>query len=205
MKELYTIGHSNHFIERFLELVLRHRIEVLCDVRSVPYSRQNPQFNREHLKQTLKKAEIKYIFLGKELGARTDDPTCYIDGKVDYHQLAKTSIFQEGLSRLNQGIDNYRVALMCAEKDPVTCHRTILICRQLRSENIEIKHILDNGEIEYNKHLEQRLMCLVRVQQDLFSSLEDLIEQSYDRQGQKIAYVTDDPQITSYLERVKLR
>jgi uncharacterized protein (DUF488 family) len=187
-KELYTIGHSNHPINHFIDLLAIHHIEVICDVRSAPYSRYNPQFNREPLRQALKQSEIGYVFLGKELGARTDDPACYVDGKISYHRLSQTPVFQIGIARLEAGIDRYRVALLCAEKDPVMCHRSILICHQLRSSNFEIKHILDDGAVEQHRQLEQRLMRVVGVQQDLFSEPEDLIEEAYVRQASRIAY-----------------
>ena len=92
---IYTIGHSTHEIENWISLLKRHRIEAVADVRSVPYSRWQPQFNRESLIDSLKTHGIAYVFLGKELGARTDDPECYEDGRVKYRLLAKTKLFKE--------------------------------------------------------------------------------------------------------------
>ena len=132
MSELYTIGHSNHSTEKFIELLLKHEITAVCDVRSQPYSKFNPQFNRENIQKELKQSNIAYVFLGRELGPRSDDPACYIDGKVQYHLLAATDLFQQGLKRLLKGILSHRIAMMCAEKDPVMCHRMILVCRYLR-------------------------------------------------------------------------
>jgi uncharacterized protein (DUF488 family) len=202
-RELYTIGHSNHSIEKFIDLLSMHKVDVLCDVRSAPYSKHNPQFNREPLREALKNASVQYIFLGKELGARSDDPSCYVEGKVQYHRLVRTDLFQQGISRLQKGIETYRVALMCAEKDPLMCHRTILVCRHIRSDDLDIKHILGNGKIEPNTQSEQRLLQTLRLQQDFFTSMEELIEQAYDKQGEKIAYVIHPADQSSALEEVE--
>jgi len=190
MKEIYTIGHSNHSIENLLKLLKKHHITALCDVRSHPYSKYNPQFNKETLVSTLKDNDIVYVFLGKELGARSDDSSCYdSEGKAQYVRLAKTEIFKEGVNRLNKGMASYRLALMCAEKDPITCHRTILICRHLRADDMKIKHILEDGSLETQQEAEQRLMKLLKLsEQDLFATHEQLIERAYDMQSEKIAY-----------------
>jgi hypothetical protein len=197
MKEIYTIGHSNHSIEKFLELLQKYGITAVCDVRSHPYSKYNPQFDYETLKQTLKKHDIAYVFLGKELGARSNDSTCYdSNGKVQYARLVQTSLFDEGIKRLNKGMGSHRIVLMCAEKDPLMCHRTILICRHLRADDLEIKHILETGYIETQQEAEQRLMEMLKIsKQDLFASPEQLIERAYETQGEKIAYTTENNNI----------
>ncbi len=82
MYDLYTIGHSTHTVDRFIELIRMHSIGVVCDVRSNPYSKFNPQYNRENIRRELKKDNISYVFLGRELGPRSDDPECYVDGNV---------------------------------------------------------------------------------------------------------------------------
>jgi uncharacterized protein (DUF488 family) len=188
-KELYTIGHSTHSTEKFVELLTQHSITAVCDVRSHPYSKFNPQFNRESLQKELKEYAITYVFLGEELGARSSDPNCYINGRVQYHALAQSDLFQQGLTRLRKGMETYRIALMCAEKDPITCHRTILICRQLRADNIDIKHILEDGSIENNARSEERLLQVLKLPPgDLFTTVEEYIERAYDLQGEKIAY-----------------
>lgn len=185
---LHTIGHSTHPVADLIALLATHGIEVVCDVRSSPYSRYNPQYNRENLIPELKTAGIKYVFLGKELGPRTDDSACYEDGKVSYRLLAQTPLFQEGLNRLRDGVKRYRVALLCAEKDPIVCHRTILVCRELRTE-VDIRHILENGAIEPQADLEARLLQLHKLNQmNLFESRTDQLERAYDAQANKIAY-----------------
>ncbi len=193
MKELFTIGHSAHTVEAFAALLKRHDINALCDVRSSPYSRYAPQFNRESLKQEVLKRGIAYIYLGAELGPRSTDLSCYENGKVQYARLAEKEIFQRGLARLRNGMETYRIALVCAEKDPLTCHRTILICRNLRGENICIRHILEDGSLEDNRDAELRLMKLLKIEPaDLFSSEEDQIRRAYDLQADKIAYILEE-------------
>ncbi len=190
MAELYTIGHSTHTIDRFIELLSIHEITAVCDVRSDPYSKFNPQFNHETLQTELKRHGVAYVFLGKELGPRSDDPDCYVERKVDYNRLSQTELFQEGLRRVRQGMKSYRIALMCAEKDPVMCHRTILVCRRLRAEGMRIRHILDDGSIEENDQTIKRLMELLKLlERDLFHSPEEMIERVYDLQGDRIAFI----------------
>jgi uncharacterized protein (DUF488 family) len=195
MKELFTIGHSVHTVDGFLGLLARHDVNALCDVRSSPYSRYSPQFNRESIKEDVLKHGIAYIYLGAELGPRSSDPSCYENGKVQYQRLAEKEIFQQGLARLRKGIEHYRVALMCAEKDPLMCHRMLLICRHLRCENIRIRHILEDGSLEDNRDTEQRLMKLLKIDPaDLFSSEEEQILRAYDTQANKVAFILEEGQ-----------
>jgi uncharacterized protein (DUF488 family) len=186
---IYTIGHSTHAIGRFIELLRVHGITALCDVRSRPYSRMNPQFNREELKDALKDAEIKYVFLGKELGARTEDKSCYRNGKVQYPLLAQTSLFKKGIDRVMEGAHQYRIALMCAEKEPLECHRTILVARTLAEKGIPIVHILSDGQLETHAHAIERLIARLRVPgADMFREQDAVIADAYMRQGYEIAY-----------------
>ncbi|WP_411822461.1 DUF488 family protein [Leptospira sp. 'Mane'] len=184
---LFTVGHSNHTIEHFKSILIRHQIDVICDVRSNPYSKYNPQFNKEFLKNELKKSNIKYLFLGKELGARSDKKKYYINNKVKYSLLVKDPLFKIGIKRLEDGMKQYKIALMCAEKDPITCHRMILIIREIR-EKSSIQHILENGTLENNSEAESRLMNLHGLEINLFQQNNQLVEQAYDLQADKIAY-----------------
>ena len=194
---LFTIGHSTHTVEYFIELLKQHSITAVCDVRSNPYSNYNPQFNREMLRDKLKIHGIAYVFLGKELGAQSENLKCYIEGRVQYNCLADDPLFQQGINRLTQGMKQYQIALMCAEKDPITCHRTILVCREMRSHVKHIKHILAQGEIETNSEAESRLLHTLRIVPDMFSSKNECIEDAYDKQGKKIAYVVEKKQVTA--------
>lgn len=186
---VYTIGHSTYPIEKLIALLKQHGITALADVRSRPYSRMNPQFNREDLKDALKRNGIAYVFLGKELGARAEDPSCYVNGKVSYERLAQTELFRQGLDRLEEGMRRYRVALMCAEKDPLACHRTILVARHLRARGVEVDHILEDGTLESHEVAIGRLLKQLRLREDdMFRSREELMDEAYRMQAERIAY-----------------
>jgi len=192
MNTLFTIGYSGHQLHSFVELLVSNDITLLADVRSNPQSRHSPEFNAAALENYLAKFRIAYVHLGRELGARRVEKECYINGKVSYSLVTKLPIFQEGIRKALSSLEDHNVVLMCAEKDPVNCHRTILICRYLRNMGITIKHILDNGKIELNPETEQRLREILHVQPTLFDGpqgIVDLIEKAYDIQAEKIAYV----------------
>jgi len=190
-QKLFTIGHSRHALPRFLDLLQMHQISAVGDVRSTPYSRMNPHFSREPLRRELKRHNIAYVFLGDELGGRSSDPSCYdAEGRVQYDRISDTEDFQRGLRRIREGMQRHRIALMCAEKDPLTCHRTILVCRHLRKEcDLSIVHILADGQAEPHEESERRLLRLARKEQgDLFKSFYEQLEEAYDYQGLRIAY-----------------
>jgi len=150
----------------------------------------NPQFNQEPLKAQLKLAGIAYAPLGRELGARTDDRSCYENGKVQYYRLARTPLFRAGLNRLLEGVQTHRVALLCAEKDPITCHRMVLVCHELRHQPLDIFHIRADGSLESNAEAERRMVEAVSLPEyDLFSSGDEMIEEAYRLQGDRIAWV----------------
>jgi len=186
---VYTIGHSTHEPERFVELLGMHGITAVGDVRSHPYSRMNPQFNRELLKTTLAAGGIAYVFLGAELGARSEDRTCYEGGKVRYDRLAKTAPFRAGLERVREGMSRYKLALMCAEKEPLECHRGILVARHLEAAGIPVTHILADGSLEAHAAAMERLRGMLKLpESDLFRTAEDILEDAYRMQGERIAY-----------------
>ena len=186
---MYTIGHSNHSIERLLELLQGHAVNAVADVRSMPFSRHNPQFNRENLQRSIKGAGMEYVFLGKELGARSEDRSCFANGRLQFDLLARGELFQKGLARLRKGMETHRVALLCAEKDPLTCHRMILVCRNMRRDDVQIRHVLEDGSYEDNTESERRLMRSLGIaENNLFATAAELIESAYDLQGAKIGY-----------------
>jgi uncharacterized protein (DUF488 family) len=188
---IYTIGHSKHPLDRFIALLQQHGVDALADVRSTPYSRFNPQFNKERLTAALAAAGIRYVFLGEELGARTKDPSCYDEnGRVSYPKLASTELFRKGLERLLTGMRDHRIAIMCAEREPLDCHRTILVTRELEKAGATVTHILHDGSLEPHRQAMQRLAADLRLTgTDLFRTPDDLIEQAYDKQASRIAYV----------------
>src|SRR5438093_172268 len=189
---VFTIGHSTHSQERFFDLLRRHDITALCDVRSKPYSRINPQFNREELRRSLRASGIAYVFLGKELGARSEDPSCYHNGKVQYDRIAHTDLFRRGLDRIREGVKRYRITLMCAEKEPLECHRTILVARYLVDLGLHVQHIHADGRIEDHVDALTRLARQLNLrEEDMFRGREDVIADAYRLQGERIAYTSD--------------
>jgi uncharacterized protein (DUF488 family) len=156
---VYTIGHSNHSPQVFLDLLRKFEIRLLVDVRSQPYSRYLPHFNRPELEHLLANNDIQYLFAGEFLGGRPRDPKLYKNGQipegkadylnlVDYPEVARTDYFQRGLQRLEQLAAELTVAIMCSEEDPLQCHRHHLIAKDLDQHGILVRHIRRNGDAE---------------------------------------------------------
>jgi uncharacterized protein (DUF488 family) len=186
---VFTLGHSNHPIEHFLSLLRPHRIQAVADVRSTPFSRFNPQYNRQRLEESLRSEGIEYLFLGDELGARSSDPNCYDGDRVSYARLAATESFKRGLRRVIEESQTKRAALMCAEREPLDCHRTILVSRELAREHVPVMHIRADGTLEDHRHVMERLVeALDLGGPDLFETRDDQFEAAYEAQGRKIAY-----------------
>lgn len=189
MATLYTVGHSNHSIEKFISLLTANGITAIADVRSRPFSRRHPQFNQQRVAAALAQQGIAYVFLGKELGARSEDPSCYENGKVQYERLAATPAFKAGIERVLSGAEKFNVALMCAEKEPLDCHRTLLVSRALQRAGAAIAHILADGSLEPQETTMSRLIDLVGLSnEDLFQN-GDLIAAACRLREDKIAYV----------------
>jgi uncharacterized protein (DUF488 family) len=190
---VFTIGHSTQSVERFVALLKQHGVTAVADVRSKPYSRMNPQFNRGELRETLRESGVAYVFLGKELGARSEDRSCYLDGKVQYGRLAQTELFRHGLDRVLEGARGFRIALMCAEKEPLECHRTILVARHLEAPGVEIRHILGDGRVESHADTMDRLVRQLHLpESDMFSSRQDIVAEAYRIQEERVAYTLSD-------------
>lgn len=188
-KQIFTIGHSAHDIEQFISLLIAHDVTALADVRSRPFSRFHPQFNRDALKSALARAGIAYVFLGDELGARPDEPGVYEEGRVIYSRLAATPRFRHGLRRVLQGSERFQIALMCAEKDPLTCHRTILVARHLESPEHPVTHILPDGTLEPHTTAEERLLRAYELHRpELFRTRSERLEEAYRLRETEIAW-----------------
>lgn len=190
MKTILTVGHSNHELPVFLSLLSQHGVSAIADVRSQPTC-WLPHFERGALTGALRDARIDYVFLGQELGARRTEPECYEESRADYERIARLPAFRKGLLRIRTGLEKHRICLLCAEKEPLDCHRTILVCRHLREPAITIQHILADGSLEDHATTEQRLVKLTDVQPTLFEpdlTAADLLEQAYEIRGREIAY-----------------
>ncbi|MCI0377823.1 MAG: DUF488 domain-containing protein [Gemmataceae bacterium] len=153
---LYSVGHSNHPLEVFLALLRAAGIQVVADVRSSPYSKYVPQFNREALAAAIAEAGLQYQFLGRELGGRPDDPDCYdAEGYVLYQQVAESPLFVRAIERLDALRQDERVALMCSEENPGVCHRHLLIGRYLAGRGIPLLHIRSDGRLQADEEIQK--------------------------------------------------
>jgi uncharacterized protein (DUF488 family) len=156
---IFTIGHSNHSLDAFMGLLKRHGVTAIADVRSQPFSRRNPHFNREELEPALKQDGIVYVFLGDQLGGRPGQPSLYdADGRVDYQRVRTQDFFERGLERLDNARRKYTVALLCSEENPLDCHRGLMIAPALSERGIATAHIRGDGALETAAQLEQRLL-----------------------------------------------
>lgn len=192
---IYTVGHSNHSLAEFLALLSRHDVTAVADVRSAPYSRFRPHFNRDTLTAALKESGIRYSFLGRELGGRSDDPSCYEGGQIQYELVARTATFREGLARVVGGASCYRIALMCAEKEPLDCHRTLLVARALTEEGNDVVHILGDGKLETHESTMDRLLVQFDLSPngDLFQPRDELLAHAISLQARRVAFVSGGP------------
>jgi uncharacterized protein (DUF488 family) len=192
--EVLTIGHSAHSWERFVELLRSARVTAVADVRSSPYSRRNPQFNRDDLSEELRSDGFSYVFLGKELGGRPSEPRFYCNGVADYEKMAQTTEFNKGLDRIVEGAKTYRIALMCSERDPLDCHRCLLVGRALAQRGVRVSHILDVGKVMSHAEIEDWLLDLSgRSTDDLFAPRAERLATAYRERAQKVAFAEPKP------------
>jgi len=198
---IYTIGHSTHTIEYFIELLKKHHIDTIIDVRSTPGSSFVPQFNKGILINTLKKNNINYRSFADEFGARQkDNELLDSDGKVDFEKLIKTKKFLSAIAQLQDLLNKeVRIALMCSEADPTECHRFSVLSHYLVRHNFCVKHILKDGRLVENKYLEKELLEKFSKQlprSSLFKQnipIEELIDFVYKQINKKLAYSTKQP------------
>jgi uncharacterized protein (DUF488 family) len=172
MQAIKTIGHSNHPFERFVDLLKAGGVEALVDVRSIPYSRRFPQFGRERLAQRLAAAGILYRYEGAALGGRPAPGKSGV--AVSYDELATRLDFKDALDRLIAGAADATLCLMCAEKQPLDCHRTVLVSRRLAERGVQVEHLLADGGRESHAAIEDKLLASGEEgAPDLFTTAED--------------------------------
>ena len=190
---VFTIGHSNHTLQDLVANLRLHGVTAVADIRSSPYSRANPQFNRESFRKSLKANGVAYVFLGNELGGRPNDQSYYVDGRVQYHEIAKSEFFKEGLDRVRKGARSHKVTLLCSEAEPLACHRTILVAQELTTQGIAVVHIHANGKTESHAEAMTRLINTLGLShQDLYRTKEQIIADACAIQGTRIAYVSGE-------------
>jgi uncharacterized protein (DUF488 family) len=186
---IYSIGHSNLSLETFLALLRDAGIEAIADVRSSPWSRFNPQFNRETLKAALKAEGIAYSHLGQELGGRPKEPRFYCDGVADYRKMRRAPAFDAGLARLDAGARRYRLAILCSEQNPLECHRCLLVGRALAEAGRPVVHLLHDGTSMTQADVEAHLLALAGKEgEDLFASRAERLEAAYWAQNRTNAF-----------------
>lgn len=173
-KKIFSIGHSNHPIEKFISLLRQNNIELVVDTRSQPYSKFAPQFSTPSIEAALKTNGIDYLFLGKELGGRPQEPEFYdSEGHVLYWKLANTARLREGLQRLEDQAKKKRVAIMCSEEDPTCCHRRLLVGKVLSGRGTSLEHIRSDGRLQMDAEL-----IPVGAQNSLFNQEEKTVWRS---------------------------
>ena len=184
MSAVFTIGHSNHSLERFLELLAGARVEMIADIRSAPVSRHVAHFNKAALSKALHEAGLSYLFLGRELGGRPADPALFSDGVADFERMAEAPAFRGGLKRVETEALWLRLALMCSEKEPLDCHRCLLVGRALANDGVEVRHILADGGIVTQKEIEAELTGA----QGTLALDNDVLAAAYRERANKVAF-----------------
>jgi uncharacterized protein (DUF488 family) len=196
---LFSVGHSHHELAQFIALLRKARVTAIADVRSSPYSRRQPQYNRQDLESALCQCDIAYVFLGDQLGGRPIDRDLYDDkGRVDYERVRRTRAFRQGLDRLLHALEQYRVALLCSEEDPLDCHRGLMITPALQEWGIAPSHLRKDGSVETTTAMEERLLAETPIEAGLWTGLfrglltaedrREMLAEAYRKRAQKKAY-----------------
>lgn len=196
-KQIFTLGHSNLEPERFLELLRQARVEIVGDVRSNPQSARFPQFSQSVLENMLRNEKVDYLFLGEELGGRPDDPAAYYeDGRVNYCARRRSYAFTSGLERLLRLAEEKTVALLCAEEDPLECHRFLMISPELVAAGASPVHLRKDGSTETQEAAENRLLAAHGfagfAANTLFPEARaEALEKAYELQAARAAFRVD--------------
>jgi uncharacterized protein (DUF488 family) len=186
-RDLLTIGHSNLPADRFMTLLASAGVTALADVRSIPFSRWCPWFSGKALAQRLAGENIAYLALGEQLGGRPRDPKLYRNGVADYEAMAARPEFVAGLERVVDEIARHRVCLLCAEREPLDCHRCLLVGRALTERGLALGHVRADGTIEPHAATEDRLLALAGDETDLFRDRAERLAHAYRNRAHAVA------------------
>jgi uncharacterized protein (DUF488 family) len=190
--KVFTIGHSTLALDSFINLLKTADITAVADVRSSPFSRRFPHFSRDEFRAVLKEIDIRYVFLGNELGGRPRASNLYCDGVADYEKMALEPAFLKGIDRVVEGSNAHKIALMCSEHNPLDCHRCLLVGRALAERNVSLGHILSNGIVAAQHEIEEKLLALSGADKhdmkDMFATREDLLAAAYKSRAKAVAY-----------------
>lgn len=193
---VFSIGHSNHTLGKFVSLIADFPISQVVDIRTQPYSRRLPHFNSPSLETALHRLAIKYLYLGDQLGARWTDPEVMSDeGQVSYQRVFKMPKFERGMFNLEALIRKSRgLAIMCAEGDPLDCHRFPMVARPLAIKGYVVEHVMPNGSLLSHRVVEQQLLQRFRLavpENDFFTGPEDQaarLDSAYEALNRKIGW-----------------
>lgn len=187
--EIFSLGHSSLPFERFAALLHEAQVTAVADVRSSPFSGRFPWFSQREMKSGLREAGISYAFLGKELGGRPTSRELYRGSVADYEAMARTDQFKSGIERLLQGSQTHRIAMVCSERDPLHCHRCLLVGRQLVLRNTPVTHLNFEGGMETQSQVEDRLLREERLfADDLLKSHSERLSEAYLKRSRSVAY-----------------
>lgn len=187
--EVLTIGHSTQSYDQFLRRLRDASVTAIADVRSAPFSRHFPHFNRDVLKEELRMDRIAYAFLGDELGGRPKEKQFFCDGVADYERMSQSELFLKGIERIVDGAKNFRIALMCSEHDPLDCHRCLLVGRALKERGLSVSHILGSGRVVSHSIIEEKLLELAgHSNDDFFENKHDRLRKAYRERARKVAF-----------------
>lgn len=188
IRTIYTIGYAGHSIQSLVKLLQATGITVLADVRSTPFSSRKPEMDKPALMQALRDGGMRYIFMGEQLGGRPRNPKLYRAGKIDPQALLAHQEYKEGVTRLIAGATEHTICLLCAERDPVTCHRGLYIAESLQDAGMQVRHLIDN-QPEDHQATRARMAGLANMAHaDLFASETDLRSMVIEHMREKIAF-----------------
>lgn len=196
--KLYTIGCSIHTIESFIDILKINKVNVVIDVRSIPYSKHTVQFNKDNLKKSMNHNHIYYSAFSEEFGARRKEKWVYTNDTVSFDKVKQLPVFIKGVERIKKGLqEGYCIALMCTEKEPADCHRFSLVAKGI-SERIGVysNHILYDGSVMTTKEIEQRLLKQYSIEAELFDGNVDPLFRLYKKLEQKVAYSFHNSEIS---------
>jgi uncharacterized protein (DUF488 family) len=186
--DVFTIGYAGLSKEGICKILHQHGIQAIADVRSSPYSKTFPDFGKDQMPKWLQENGVRYVYLGIELGPRSNSDKHYKEGQVQFDILSQTEAFQTGIRRLKNGSEKMRIAIMCAENDPMTCHRSLLVAEFGQEEGLRFSHILKNGSVETHEEMLKRAMKTLGIAPDMFLSEDACLKIAHQQLCKKYAY-----------------
>ena len=197
--EIFTIGHSNYPVEKLIKMLKHFHIDCVVDIRGTPYSKYNIQYNKETIQYTLRTAGFIYIYMAKEFAAKRENKVSYNnEGYSDFEKVIREEDFLNGIRRLKAGCEKgYTIALLGAMQDPIRCHRSILVGRELINHGFNVKHILDDYSLASQKDIDEYIidkyyrdgvqLSLDNLSRDILSK-DDMIKEGYRKANKEIGY-----------------